>query len=169
MTTPIFSPLQNEQVLLHSEFSPNLILKHLKVTMILTNQRVYLHEPHTVLGFIPFGGRQQSVPLECVSDVSSGEHTSSSRAMMGAGAAIFGVLMLLGGAIGGSGSALLGLVLIVIGGILMLTARSVAVVVRSTGGGTLTAPGSSADRPATDQMHLAVTTEVAKALSGGNA
>ncbi len=164
VTTPTFSALPNEQVLLRSEFSPHLILKHLTVTMILTDQRVYVHEPHTILGFIPHGGHQQSVALDDVSDVYSGDQTSTRRAAIGGGVALMGLYMMIGaGVLGGPLGVLLGLVVMGIGVLVFLTARTVGVVVRTVGGGTLSAPGGGPDRPAADQMHMAVATETQRA------
>ncbi len=164
MTTPLFSPLPNERVLLHSEFSPHLILKHLKTTMILTDQRVYVHEPHTVLGFIPYGGHQQSAPLERIADVYSGDTTSTRRAMIGGGIVLLGLYTLLaGGYLGGAGAGLVGLIIAAIGVAVFLTARTIGISVRSSGGGALVAHGGSADRAAADRMHAAVTIEATKA------
>lgn len=159
-TAPPIALLPGEQVLQHVEFSPRLILKHLKVTMILTDARLYVSEPHTILGFIPHGYYAHAAPLECISDVQSGNRMSTRQATYGA--MMFVAAFVLMGGIGNVGM-LPALILCVVGLALILTSRKLSVVARTFGSGVLAGDAGSSDLAAIEMMQNAVFIEAMNA------
>lgn len=141
--------LDGEVVHYHAQFSPRLILKHIKTTVTLTNRRVIVHEPHVIFGFFEHGHFLGEIPLRHVAAISTGNTTSSRRIMWGTFAILLGLLVLGSGAVlqSAGASVLLALILIVIGVIFFATAHSNGIVFRSTGGSTLAAHGSKAELP----------------------
>lgn len=154
LSAPAFSPLPSERVIHQALFSPRLILKHLKVTVILTNRRVYMSEPHTLFGVIPHGGYANSVPLDAVSDVSVGNETSTRRMMTGGVAMVFGLFFALiglqfgraSGPEGFFGGLIVFLLFVIVGVVIIISARSLALRVRSFGGLSSFAPAGSSER-----------------------
>ncbi|UEA57821.1 hypothetical protein LK459_14530 [Gordonia otitidis] len=146
--------LQGETVQFHAQFSPRLILKHIKTTVTVTNRRVVVHEPHVIFGFIEHGHYLGEIPLRHVAQISTGNTTSSRRLMIGTACVLLGVVFFMSGlALGASGSpfaVLLALILIVAGVIFFATAHSNGIVFRSTGGSALVAHGSKSELPQID-------------------
>lgn len=145
--------LQGEVVEYHAQFSPRLLLKHIKTTVTLTNRRVIVHEPHVIFGFIEHGHFLGEIPLRHVAQISTGNTTSSRRVMWGTILLIAGLSCLVGGgSIGLSGvPVLLGLILIIVGVVFFATAHSNGIVFRSTGGSVLAAHGSKSELPQIEQ------------------
>lgn len=162
---PPIQLLPGERVLQHVEFSPRLILRHLKVTMILSNQRLYVTEPHTLFMFIPHGYYTHTAPLECISDVQAGNQLNSKRATFGGFMCLLAFMSLFVGM--GEISVLIFLLFAAIGAVLMLTARRMAVVARTYGGGVLGAPAGSGDTAIMEMMQAAIFTESARARDHG--
>ncbi|MGV9671529.1 hypothetical protein ACWDPV_13190 [Gordonia sp. NPDC003504] len=150
MSVPVFTPLPGERVIHHAEFTPRLILRHLKVTVILTDQRVYMSEPHTLFAVIPHGGYTNSVPLNTISDVAAGNHTSSRGLFWGTCSILLGLLMLILPGIAGVGHGV-GFVMFLLFGIagviMIVTAGSVGLRIRSFGGQSSAAPAAAVERP----------------------
>ncbi|GAB41268.1 hypothetical protein [Gordonia sputi] len=145
--------LEGEVVEYHAQFSPRLLLKHIKTTVTLTNRRVIVHEPHVIFGFIEHGHFLGEIPLRHVSQISTGNTTSSRRIMWGTIAVLVGLFFLMSsGALGLTGvSVLVGLLFIVVGVVFFATAHSNGIVFRSTGGSNLVAHGSKSELPQIEQ------------------
>lgn len=65
--------LPGEKVLRTSQFTPRLILVHLKTTMVLTDQRLVVSRPMTIFWVFPHGYSVISAPLWEITDVSCGD------------------------------------------------------------------------------------------------
>jgi hypothetical protein len=155
VSVPVFTPLPGERVIHHAEFTPRLILRHLKVTVILTDQRVYMSEPHTLFAVIPHGRYTNSVPLNTISDVAAGNHTSSRGLFWGTCSILLGLLMLiLPGIVGaGHGVGFVMFLLFGIAGVIMIvTAGSVGLRIRSFGGQSSAAPAAAVERPQVEAL-----------------
>ncbi|MGC4934450.1 hypothetical protein ACLQ3C_12285 [Gordonia sp. DT30] len=137
MSEPTFAPLPGERVIYQTKFSPRLILKHLKVTVTLTDERVHISEPHTLFAIFPHGGYCNSVPLHAISDVAAGNTASSRAIMWGTLSIILGFVTLVLPVLFGSGggfnaiSVPFFLFFVVLGAVMLLAAHTVALRVRS--------------------------------------
>ncbi|MGV0348900.1 hypothetical protein ACUY3R_08355 [Corynebacterium sp. 23_3061] len=60
-----------EQRVFSRKFRSSLLLFWLPTTMIVTNHRVVVRDHKTFLGFIPLGGREESIPLSSISEVTA--------------------------------------------------------------------------------------------------
>ena len=69
-----------EQGLYSRSFRPNLILFWLRTTMLVTNKRIAVKSPNTILGVIPLGYEERSMPLGSVAGV-----TANLRVRLGRG------------------------------------------------------------------------------------
>lgn len=69
-----FAPqlLQGERIVAQDSFTPNLIFKHLRTTIVVTDCRVIVQSPHVLFGVIPFGESVASAPLEEIEQVRHG-------------------------------------------------------------------------------------------------
>lgn len=142
-----------EQVRLSETFSPNVILKHLTVTLTVTDRRVIVRQPNTIFGLIPLGYLESTSGLHHIAGVTAGESFSTRRVLYGAAAIIFGLFALLGGSFlaGSVISALLGVVLIVFGVYLLAKVHEIGISFRNAGGGALFAPAGRSERARVDQ------------------
>lgn len=143
---------QGEVTRFSAEFSPNLILTHLRVAVVLTDRRVIVRRPNTIFGLVPLGYLEQSSPIEHISEFDAGERISTKHLFYGAGAALFGLLSIFAGALGPMAlSAPMGLVLLAVAAYLFLTAHSIGVLFRNHGSGVLEAPAGRNERHLVEQ------------------
>lgn len=146
--------VQSEQVRYQAYFSPNLILKHLKVELMLTDKRVVVRSPNTIFGLIPLGYLERSAPLDKVAEVAAGESVSTRKLVYGGLAALFGLLTFVSTGIGIGGAALsllIGLCAWGFAAYCFLTAHVIGISFRNCGAGVLSAPASRSERPQVEQ------------------
>lgn len=145
-----------ERPLYRASFSPHLLLTHLKVSLVVTNRRVIVQEPHTLFGVIAHGYAEHSSRHEVIAEVVAGDRLSSRKFVWGAGAALFALYALaqLGGL--GAFGVLLALALLVAAAAMFLTARVNGVFLRNTGGGLLVAPAGRQQRALVDEAKAAI-------------
>ncbi len=147
MTTPTQAfLLQDEQIRHQAQFSPNLILTHLKTTLVVTDRRVIVNHPNTVFGVFPKGYTESTSALSDISEVTTGEIHSGREMTYGVGACLVGVMMLFLGIMGSAASFVFGLVLLIVGALLIIGAGSTGISFLNTGGGRLVAVGGKNDR-----------------------
>ncbi|MDL9948665.1 hypothetical protein QSJ19_24380 [Gordonia sp. ABSL11-1] len=130
------------------QFTPHFILTHIKSTVTITDRRVIVHHPHLLFGFIRHGYIQHEAPLRHVSQISTGNATSTRRIVYGV-AALFVALWALaaGGAYSPALGVLVGLLFLGIAVVMFLTANTTGIFFHSTGGGRLTAAGARSELP----------------------
>ncbi len=145
MSHPSFAGiLPDEQVRYEASFTPHLILKHIKTTLVVTDRRVLVHHPHVIFGFFEHGYAKREIPLRHVSLVAAGTRTSTSEVIKAVVAALVGIAAITsgyGGAIGAI-AILVGLVLLAAAVLWFLGANGNAVSIQSTGGESIVARGS---------------------------
>lgn len=156
---------EGEVLRYRADFSPYLVMSHLRVTMLLTDRRVIVQRPHTLFGFVPRGYSEQSSPVDAVCEVISGEQVSSRKIASGAFFGLFGLYLLFG--LGGPVGILLGLVLLGCAAFQILSSQSMGVFVRNHGAGILAAPAGRAERAEVDRAKLALS-EVLYARRGSS-
>lgn len=147
MSQPSFAGiLPDEHVRYEASFTPHLILKHIKTTLVVTDRRVLVHHPHVIFGFIEHGYAKREIPLRHVSLVAAGTRTSTSEVIKAVVAALVGFVVItsgsgFGGAIGAI-AILVGLVLFGAAVLWFLGAYGNAVSIHSTSGASIEARGS---------------------------
>lgn len=85
----------------YPQYSPNLIFKHLRSTLAITDRRVVVQSPSTIFDIFPVDMSETTSPLHAVADVSAGDHQSTRKIAMGAVATIMALLSLITGFAGG--------------------------------------------------------------------
>ncbi len=129
--------MPGEQVVREVWFSPNVLLPHLRTLVALTNQRVVIRHPHTILGFVPLGYWESSAKRSAVATIAAGTRMRTERLLFGGSAALFGLFQLFtsfGGYFGLNGvSLLLALVSLAVAGYLFVTARITGLIVFADG------------------------------------
>jgi len=144
------SLLQGETIYHQTQFTPSAVTPHLKTTVTVTDRRVIVHRPQTIFGFIERGYLLEETPLRHVTEVTSGNTTSTRHITYGSAAVFVGfmaLMMSMGSPIGGA-SVLFTLICLGVGAVFFLTAHRNALVIRNTGSGTLSAYGSKTETPA---------------------
>ncbi|MEU7138559.1 hypothetical protein ABZ942_03825 [Nocardia sp. NPDC046473] len=139
--------MPGETLRLSTQFSPYLILNHLKIAVIVTDRRVVVRKPNTIFAVIPRGYLEQATPLAQVSEIAVGEAVSTPRLTFGTGSSLAGFLSLFGVLAGpGAVGRVLGLVLLSASVYLFLTAMRMGLWVRNHGGGVLQAHAGHNER-----------------------
>ncbi|QBS40225.1 hypothetical protein [Nocardia sp. CS682] len=139
--------MPGETLRLSTQFSPHLILSHLKVGLVVTDRRVVVHRPNTIFAVIPRGSLEQATPLGKVSEIAVGEAVSTRHLVFGAGSLLVALLSLFSApATSGVAGFVLGLVLLGVSAYLFSTARQFGIWVRNQGGGVLRAPAGHHER-----------------------
>ncbi|MCH5643968.1 MULTISPECIES: hypothetical protein [unclassified Gordonia (in: high G+C Gram-positive bacteria)] len=158
MTAPIQTPLvMGESVRFQTQFTPHMILTHLKTTVTITDRRVMVHRPHQLFGVIPSGYLLEEAPLRHISNVTSGSATSTRRVLYGLsslGMALFFFFSSYSEL--GRFVIVLGLIFLVIAVVCFATAHSNGVVFHSTGGGILAAHGARSETPQIQQTAVEI-------------
>lgn len=144
---PAITIQPGEVVRFSDQFSPNMILTHLKVSVVLTDQRVIVRRPNTLFGIIPKGYSESSSPLRHISQVSAGEFFSSRFLIYAAVLILTGLSALFGGAVisGGIG-VVIGLIFIGLGVFFFMKAHTIGIAFRNHGAGVLSAEASKTER-----------------------
>ncbi|MEV6554992.1 hypothetical protein AB0M22_04690 [Nocardia sp. NPDC051756] len=148
--TPI-TLMPGETLRLSTQFSPFLILTHLKITLAVTDRRVVVRRPNTIFAVIPRGFFEQATPLTQVSEIAAGEAVSTPHLFFGTGSLLAGLLSLFGVLIPDVAGRLIGLVLLGISAYLLLTSMHIGIWVRNHGGGVLRAPAGRNERRLVDE------------------
>nr|WP_296777440.1 hypothetical protein [Rhodococcus sp. (in: high G+C Gram-positive bacteria)] len=121
----------------------------------MTDRRVIVRRPNTLLGIFPKGYYEQTSPLGHISEVNAGESFSTRHVLYAAGAILFGLLNLASGAFGPIGI-LLGLLLIGVGVLFLLNAHSIGIGFRNHGAGVLFAAAGKAERRRVEEAKAAI-------------
>jgi hypothetical protein len=111
-----------------AKFSPSVLLFWLRTEIAVTNRRIVLKEPNTLLGVIPLGYKDSAFPLNNVASVGVQVKFSLARAILGLILFIVGIASL-------KSAAALGIILLLLGISLMANALSAALDVLNNGGG----------------------------------
>lgn len=152
MPSPM-SLVPGEQVRYRAEFSPHLILSHLKVHLVATDRRVMVHEPHTLFGVIEHGYLERSSPLPTVCEVTASYRVETRKIIWGIGMVLVGLFLLF--TVGGF--VVLGaLALFAAAAWQFLTCRVLGVFVRNHGAGVLVARAGRAEQFLVEQAAAAL-------------
>lgn len=143
--------MPGETLRLSTQFSPYLILTHLKITLVVTDRRVVVRRPNTIFAVIPRGFLEQATPLTRVSEIAAGEAVSTPHLFFGTGSLLAGLLSLFGALVPDVAGRLVGLVLLGISAYLLLTSMHIGIWVRNHGGGVLRAPAGHNERRLVDE------------------
>jgi hypothetical protein len=120
-----FAP--GETNIIESQFSPSVVLFWLRSQLAVTNRRIVLKEPNTLLGVIPLGYRDAAFPLNNVASVGVEVKFSLGRAILGLIFFIVGIALVT--------KNVLGIILLLIGFSMLANALSAALRVQNNGGG----------------------------------
>lgn len=135
-------------------FSPNLLLFWLKTNMTVTNRRLAIKAPNTVLGVIPPGYEERSVPMGAIAGVTASISVKVGQ-LIGFGLLALFCLLMVGGADGG-GAKLFPLILTLPFGAMAANGIVPKLTVTNSGGGTSEATVSflGAGQPETFRRRL---------------
>ncbi|MDO5732007.1 hypothetical protein [Corynebacterium sphenisci] len=123
-----------ETGVLAKHFSPNLLLFWLKSNMTVTNRRLAIKAPNTVLGVIPLGYEERSVPMGAIAGVTASIAVKVGR-LIGFGLVALICLFMVGGAESGGGK-FFALLLAVVFGAMAANGIVSKLTITNSGGGT---------------------------------
>jgi hypothetical protein len=109
-------------------FSPSVVLFWLRAEMAVTNRRIVLRYPNTLLGVIPLGYRDAAFPINNVASVGAAVKFSLGRAILGLILFIAGLSLL-------KSAAVVGIIVFLIGLSMLLNSLSAALDVQNNAGG----------------------------------
>ena len=115
-------------------FSPKVLMPHLRTLVVLTNRRVVIRHPHTILGFVPLGYWETSARRSSVSTIGAGtrcQRQLCSESQPGC-TGLFQFFVDLGGYVG-SWVVLMALTTSGVAGYLLATARVTGLIVYADG------------------------------------
>ncbi|MDO4609744.1 hypothetical protein [Corynebacterium sp.] len=90
-----------EKGLFAREFSPSLIMFYLRTNMMVTNRRVVIRRPNTILGLIPVGYEERSMPIGAISGATASMSVKAGQLIICVICALL-CLLLIGDADGGA-------------------------------------------------------------------
>ncbi|MFZ1385356.1 MAG: zinc ribbon domain-containing protein [Propionicimonas sp.] len=116
-------------------FSPKVLMPHLRSLVVLTNQRVVIRHPHTILGFVPLGYWETSARRSSVSTIGAGTRVRTERLLFGVAAGLYGLFQFFSsfGGYVGSWVVLMALATLGVAGYLLATARVTGLIVYADG------------------------------------
>lgn len=136
MSNPNIQLAPGEKGLYSRNFRPNLLLFWLQTTMVVTNKRIMVRYPNTLLGIIPLGYEESSMPIGSVAGINTAQRVNVGRLLLfGVLALISFVIMIQGFSGGGAGMAVTFLILMIVFGAMAANAITSALVVTNNGGG----------------------------------
>jgi hypothetical protein len=136
-----------ERILFRTQFTPHLILSHLKVSVVATNKRLVVQEPNTLFGVISQGYLEKASPLSTITQITAGNAMSGRKLVGGAVSVLAALYFFLG--LPGYGI-IVGLALLALAAFLFLSARTVGIFFHNFGGGVLAAPAGHREEPAVE-------------------
>jgi hypothetical protein len=145
-----------ETSLVGDRFMYSTIAFHLHTEIVLTNRRLYVVRPNTLLGLIPVGTARSNFPIENIAGVSAGTRFDVASVLFGILGILFGLT-----ALSAPNGALLGLVILLLGLVLILGAPKQAIEVMNSGGGVIRFPVSVFERGRTVEFANRVSEAVA--------
>lgn len=152
-----------EKGLYRRSFRPNLILFWLRTTILVTNKRIAVKYPNTILGVIPLGFEDRSMPIGSVAGLDTSLRVKAGQVIAGFFVAVLGVVLM-----GQVGSAIFyGLVLLLIGVLVLLSGITSSLSVMNNGGGTVETTVSIAERAGLDSFRNRATEIIFSASAGG--
>ncbi|MCE1178376.1 MAG: zinc ribbon domain-containing protein [Micrococcales bacterium] len=93
------SLLPGERLERDVQFTPHLILQHLKTRVVLTDRRAIVQHPQTIFGIIPLGYYLSSAPWDAIDGISYGTRVRTRYVVAGAILVLWGLLTLATGGI----------------------------------------------------------------------
>ncbi|XVX20458.1 hypothetical protein ACQP1U_00850 [Actinomycetota bacterium] len=79
------------------QFTPHLILQHLKTRVVLTDRRAIVQHPQTLFGIIPLGYSVSSAPWRAIDEISYGTRVRGRYLVLGALLVLWGLFTLMSG------------------------------------------------------------------------
>ncbi|MFC7961315.1 variant leucine-rich repeat-containing protein [Rhodococcoides kroppenstedtii] len=138
-----------ETVRFSAQFSPNILLTHLKTGVVVTDKRVIVRRPNTVLGLVPLGFTDSTSPLTQVTEVTATETISGRKLVSGLFCLFVSLILFVNSdfiGFTGEQSVLLGLILIGVALYLFATAYRIGLIFRNQGSGELLARTARGER-----------------------
>lgn len=154
-----------EQGLYSKTMKPNIVLFWLRTTMMVTNKRIAVKEPNTILGIIPLGFEERSMPMGSVAGVTSSFKVRTGRLIVGVLLTLLFLTML--GSSESAGSAFLSFILTVLGVTLVLASLVSTMKVTNNGGGESEVSVSFLDKAAMEDFKNKANEIIYSASSGG--
>lgn len=125
-STLILAP--GETAAVGEKFSPSLSLFWLQTQVAMTNRRIVWKAPNTVLGVLPAGYAEHSMPVGAVASATVNVKFHVGRAILGALLVLFGFIVI-------GNSVLLGLLLLVLGFLPLANSATADLSITNNGGG----------------------------------
>lgn len=122
----ILAPGENSRV--GQQFAPNLTLAWLKTQVAMTNRRIVWKAPNTILGVIPAGYAEHSMPVGAIASVSVDTRFHAGRAVTGLLVVILGFILM-------GASVPLGLLMVIVGLLPLANSATAELTVMNNGGG----------------------------------
>ncbi len=146
-------------------FTPRQILAHLKTHVVLTDQRVLVSDPNTILGIIPLGYHTSSAPHAAVDQVDHGTRVISTRLLLGVGAVLTLLYNIVDGtyAYGGLAELIWVLMLLGVAAYCFITARVVGIFLHASGASTIGARARGSELPSVEAAAFQINQRVTQA------